>query len=243
MFIPTKLFSLDTSMNINLLKEIKYRCFLIFLNWFFLTNVFYLHKEILLFIIFKNLNYFNNTDFYLVYTNVTELFTIYIKLVNFCSLEVSFGFFLYHVLVFCIPTLYKNEFRVLTSWSLFFTALNLIYFIVFSKGFNVLILFLKDFQEPYVYFEIKVNEILNFVVELFFHFQVVFTSMSFLVFFCNLKLFRHFYYFILVLEILFYSCTFISLQDCLCLIVFIIIFEFLAFVLIVDQYKNKIRIK
>lgn len=189
-------------MNNNFFKEIKYRCFLIFLNWFFFTNLLYYYKEILLFIIFKKLSYFNSLEFYLVYTNITELFTIYIKLINFCNLQITFGFILYQIIIFCLPTFYKKEFKIIISILLLFHILNSIYIMTFTKLSFFIINFLKNFQEPYIYFEIKIYEIFQFLLKIFLHFQFIFISLS--VFFIvyirnNIMILRKLYYFLLII--------------------------------------------
>lgn len=193
-------------MNNNLLKEVQYRCLFIFLNWFFFTNLLYYYKEVVFFIILKKLSYLENLEFYLVYTDVTELFSIYLKLINFCNLQITLNFLFYHIVIFCIPALYKKEFKTLINLFFLFILVNNLYIILFSKLFPLLVDFLKNFQEPYIYFEIKVNEIFNFIVKIFLYFQFIFMVLM-LVFFSsfsrNIIKLRKLTHFLLVLTLIF----------------------------------------
>jgi len=167
----------------NLFKEIKFRCLFIFLNWIGFINLLYFYKEILFFLILKKLNYIDNFESYLVYTNITELFSIYIKLINFCNLQMNLSFICYHSIIFCIPAFYKKEFKNIINIFVLIIFFNSLYFILFSKLFPFLIDFLKNFQEPYMYFEIKVNEIFSFLLKIFIQFQFLFISILLLFFF------------------------------------------------------------
>ncbi len=230
-------------MNNNLIKEIKFRCFFVCLNWFVLTNIFYFYKEILLFQIFKNLNYLSNLEFYLVYTNITELFTIFIKLVNFCSLQITFIFMIYHVLVFCIPTFYNKEYKLIIV--IFFIILfsNSFYYIFFLKLCNLLIEFLKNFQEPYIFFEVKINEILQFLFQLFFRFQVLFVSLM-LLFFIQIKKNNRFmrkisYFLFIFISIYHYLNN--SIENIFLGFGCLVIFEFIFFLFLLKRKTLRIK--
>lgn len=97
--------------------EIKNRLFLLFLTWFSIILTIYLNKETILFtIIQKNSLKTNNKQleiFYFIFTNVTEIFSVYLKLITFLNLQTISIYFIYHCFIFIIPALFKSEYLYL----------------------------------------------------------------------------------------------------------------------------------
>lgn len=62
----------------------------------------YLYKETLLFTIVQpnlSLNEYKD-NFYFIFTNVLEVFSVYLRLTLFLSLQISFVYLLYHIFIF-----------------------------------------------------------------------------------------------------------------------------------------------
>ena len=96
------------------LQEIKIRLFLLFLTWLFTVLISYAYKEVLLCVILQvTENY--NSDFYFIFTNVTEIFSVYIKLIKFLGNQILFLYFFYHLFGFFSPALFKTEYNFIDS--------------------------------------------------------------------------------------------------------------------------------
>lgn len=99
-------------------SEIKYRFFLIVLNWLFTAWVCYIYKNCLLFLIINS----NYTQFYFIFTNISEIFFVNLNIVFFISNQICLIFIFYHLLIFLSLGLYKTElleFKFLFKLSLF----------------------------------------------------------------------------------------------------------------------------
>ena len=76
----------------NYFLEIKNRFFLIFIVWLSIILTSYLYKEIILFSIIqrnisKNINH-QIDIFYFIFTDVTEILSVYLKLITFLNLQI-----------------------------------------------------------------------------------------------------------------------------------------------------------
>jgi sec-independent protein translocase protein TatC len=95
---------------IKYLIEIKNRAFLLLFTYLFLVVAIYYYKEIILFLIIQSKTKFDYTSSdYFIFTDVTEIFSVYIKLILFFSTQIIIIFLLYHFIVFLIPALFNNE--------------------------------------------------------------------------------------------------------------------------------------
>nr|WAJ48188.1 hypothetical protein CCFAOBFC_00003 [Haslea ostrearia] len=71
--------------------ELKNRFLLLLTTWISTLLVSYIYKEILLFIIIEpSLNYSSQNMLYFIFTNVTEIFTVYLKIAIFGIILLSF---------------------------------------------------------------------------------------------------------------------------------------------------------
>jgi sec-independent protein translocase protein TatC len=105
-------------------SEIKYRLFLILLNWLFTTWINFLYKNSLLFfVINSNSKFINNyKQFYFIFTDISEIFYANLKIVFFISNQICLILIIYHLLIFLSLGLYKVEllkFRFFLKISLF----------------------------------------------------------------------------------------------------------------------------
>lgn len=143
--------------------EIKNRLLLIVLNFSLLFNISYYYKNILLFFLVKQVATNQEINFYLIYTNISELLNIYFEIVYLFTVNLSSYFILYHILIFISYALHKNEYKLISLFFFNFTILNLI-----LSLFVIMIIypfiweFFQYFQNSFVFnllnFEIKIHE-------------------------------------------------------------------------------------
>jgi len=117
----------------------------------------------------------------LIYTNLTEAFTTYLKVSSFTAFFVTFPYLALQVWRFSMPALYKKEkfvfrgFLIATPF-LFFSGALFAYYIIFPTAYD----FFLSFESPGVdgslpiQLEAKVNEYLNFVMRLILAFGICF---------------------------------------------------------------------
>ena len=92
--------------------EIKNRLFLLLFAWLFSVLACYINKEALLFILIdftQHLNVFD-TKPYFIFTNITEIFQVYLELTIFFSNQIVLTTIGYHIIMFLSLGLYKFEF-------------------------------------------------------------------------------------------------------------------------------------
>lgn len=192
--------------------ELKNRFLLLCLTFISCLLIIYLYKEILIFLIIQSKDNFDPTILnYFIFTDVTEIFNIYIKLIIFIILQILFLYFLYHMFIFFVPALFKKEYIFLNL------VIKLCYFTwVLSSYISIKVLipitwnFFLSFQELIakitlldIYFEAKLLEYFNFYIYLYFlsilYFQI---GMILLIIFnysninlYDIKKFRKIYYF------------------------------------------------
>ena len=110
--------------------EIKNRFLLMFLTWISTIFVCYIYKEILLFFCLTkvdSLSNSNNVIFYFIFTDVKEVFSVYLQLVFFVSNQVLIFYLIFHSLSFISLGLYQFEYRYLKI--MFYSG---IFFFLFS---------------------------------------------------------------------------------------------------------------
>lgn len=97
--------------------EIKSRAILLFANGFSVILVGYLYKEIILFVIIEPnllINIKKSLEtFYFIFTDVTEVFLIYFKLIIFLSLQILYVYSIYHFFIYLSPALFHFEYLYL----------------------------------------------------------------------------------------------------------------------------------
>jgi sec-independent protein translocase protein TatC len=235
--------------------EIKNRSFLLVLNCFFTVFITYAYKDILLFTIVQPSHIIVNIDlntFYFIFTDATEIFSVYIKLISFFCFQIIFYFLFYHALIFFSFALFKKEYLIFKFSYKALLFINLISLFIAS---NLLIPLTWDFFLSFqnlilknnslkIHFEAKIAEYFMFYTYFYyaciFYFQ--FVTFFFLLFsYINLdsiKKFRKLYHFCFII-----FSTLISpdvFNQFLVSIFFIIKYEFFVFS---KKLKNILLIK
>jgi sec-independent protein translocase protein TatC len=196
--------------------EFKNRLFFLLVLYLSTSISLYTYKEILLFLIVKP-NLKQNCQYSLVYfifTDVMEIFSVYIQLILFITFQFLVLFIIYHVYMYFIPAMFKKEYLYMKSvirvifCSWFFSVIISNYYIIpFSWDFFLSFQkFITD-KSFNIHFEAKLSEYFYFYISFynicFFYFQF-----SVVIFFClqhvnkklrNIKKFRKLYYFCFVL--------------------------------------------
>jgi sec-independent protein translocase protein TatC len=115
--------------------ELKNRFILLCCTWFSVLTACYLYKEIILFILIDSSNYFNSltTKPYFIFTNVSEIFYVYLELIFFISNQIVMLMLFYHTLMFLSLGLYKFEFLKLRFAFKFFLLTWLISILLLYK--------------------------------------------------------------------------------------------------------------
>lgn len=182
--LPTELFpsfNYINNMNSHYYKyynEIKNRFTLIIFCWIFCFCVCYGNKEVLLFLIAESSNTFGSTSQtnYFIFTNITEVFEVYIKLAVFISNQIIMNVIIYQILMFLSLGLYNFEFAKLKVAFQFFLVTWVIsslflYKILVPLSWS----FFLSFQENAdlngslsLFFEAKLNEYLDYFINLYF---------------------------------------------------------------------------
>ena len=160
----------------NFLKEIKNRSFLLLLTWLSVASVSYLYKETLIFLIVKpSLTIFQTSSLYFIFTNLTDLFLMYLNLTFFLATQISLFFIGYHLLLFLAPGLHNFEYKKLVivfSLSFLFWILSVI--ILNSYILPISWQFFLSFQTPTnqsmisFHLEAKITEYINFYIRLYY---------------------------------------------------------------------------
>lgn len=150
--------------------ELKNRFLLVTVAWVSTLLVSYIYKEALLFLILKpSLSYSNESSMYFIFTDVTEVFSVYLKIIVFFGFHTIIIYTLYHLLIFFSLGLYKFEYEYLC----FLFKMIGIVFICSIFVFNNILLpitwhFFLSFQSFSFlksidfYFESKIEEYLTF---------------------------------------------------------------------------------
>lgn len=150
--------------------EIRNRLCLILFTWVVIAFISYLYKETLLYLILKS-NLDNLTFNYFIFTNITEVFSMYLKLIYFVANQIVIFYICYHILIFLTPALYALEYNYLK----FIFTLLVSFWVVSVMFLNQILIpftwnFFLSFQQKlsnqtiYLHFEAKINEFLDFYI-------------------------------------------------------------------------------
>lgn len=157
--------------------EIKNRFILWCVTLLSILMVSYVHKETLLFTVIQpNLNLSDcKNNFYFIFTNVLEIFTVYLKLTLFLSLQVSFIYLFYHMFIFLSSGFFYLEYLyfkffvtiVFVVWVLSIVLSNFI-LIPFSWNFFLSFQSLIIAKSLNLHFEAKLNEYFSFYISFYY---------------------------------------------------------------------------
>lgn len=171
--------------------EIKNRFFLTFFSWGVALFVCGFYREILLTLIIKitalNINFYKKKDatFYFIFTDVKELFYVYLKLIFFVANCVCFAFLIYQLFMFFYLGMYAKEYKklkkivetfivvsfvaIITTY-VFVIPLSLDFFLSFQHKTNIS----SSFS---FFFEAKISEFFSFVIQTY---KICFLSFQFI---------------------------------------------------------------
>jgi sec-independent protein translocase protein TatC len=225
--------------------ELKARISLIVLAWFSSVIIGYFYKDTILFLVLQpDIIKISDNPYYFIFTNITEVFSVYIQIILWFSVQVMFFQTIYHVFTFLSFALFRLEYYFLKN----FLKISFIIFAVSLLTFNYLLIpltweFFLSFQQITsnnfisLHFEAKLNEYLNFYVSLYYNCIVYFQLFTIFMFFFSylnstlglIKSFRKLYYYFFVI-----FSTIISPPDVVSQIIIslllIVIYEFLVFI-------------
>ena len=191
--------------------EIKSRILLLFISGMLILLVGYIFKEVLLSIIVNSYCKGPSTELsYFIFTDIAEIFNVYVCLILFVAKQILFFQILYHLLIFLVPGLTKLEYKYLlvfflTSSFLFFFAVILFKKILFPFSWTFFLSFKNfvDFKSFTLHFEAKLLNYVTFFINLYFscilYFQFFLVPISFFIYFkidlSTYKRFRKFLYY------------------------------------------------
>jgi sec-independent protein translocase protein TatC len=156
--------------------EIRNRFFLLLYGWIFTAIITYFYKEILLYLLIKP-NFFSMSSIpvYFIFTNITEILSTYLKLIYFFSNQIVLIYVVYHVLMFLSPGLYYFEYKllkkgILLSFFFFFFSILILNVTILPTCWYFFLSFQKTIAQNTVnlYFEAKINEYVNFYINLYY---------------------------------------------------------------------------
>lgn len=158
-------------------NEIRNRCLIIFSAWLLCLSICYLYKENILFILINfNSSFIKlNKEPYFIFTDITEIFNVYIELTLFVANQMAIFLLLYHSFMFISLGLYKFELIrinsilkiVIITWLI---SLTLLYHLIIPISWNFFLSFYTNsntLQPIAFFFETRLIEYFN-------HFQNVY---------------------------------------------------------------------
>lgn len=198
--------------------EIKNRLFLLFIAWISTVFVGYFYKEILLFVIIQPNKFISINEpltlFYFIFTDITEILSVYLKLVTFLSLQIFFIYTLYHFFLFFSPALFKSEYRnclfgvkVVSLMWLISLILSNCFLIPLTWNFFLSFQDLTANRSFNLHFEAKLNEYFNFYVSFYYLSGIYCQFFSLLLLYINhtnvniqiIRKFRKLYYYCFII--------------------------------------------
>lgn len=154
-------------------NEVRSRICLFLIASFFTLLAGYIFKEVLLCVVVNS--YTTATGFsYFIFTDVVEVFNVYVRLILFLSKQVLFFYFGYHLFVFMAPGLTKSEYRFFltlfsTSAILFLLSVTVFYTLLlpFSWKFFLSFKTFSTFKSLTLHFEAKLMDYITFFFNLY----------------------------------------------------------------------------
>jgi sec-independent protein translocase protein TatC len=178
--------------------EIKNRLLLLLVTWLSTIFVCYTYKETLLFLLIQSNGFSINNSimFYFIFTNVTEIFSVYIQLITFLCFQVFFWYLIYHCFNFLSLAMFKIELYYLKTFLSFsilmwVCSIFLTHFVLVPITWNFFLSFQDIISSKFVqlHFEAKLTEYLTFYVLIYY----------LCVFYC--QIFTIFFFFLIMLII------------------------------------------
>lgn len=187
--------------------EIRNKFILLILTLFSTLLVCYWYKNVLLFLVTQM--HLNDVNFYFIFTDVTELFSVYFRIIFFFSVQIITWYGVYHIFFFLSTALYLHEFKFISflfSSGTFFWLLSglLSTYVLIPFGWNFFLSF--QLQQGF-YFEARISEYFNFYTNAYFLCLTYCQSFTLLFFFLAniqqnylyIKKYRKLYYYIFLI--------------------------------------------
>ena len=199
------------------LKELKFRIYFVIANVGTTAFISYAYKDVLLFVLLKPNQQLSGNNWillsYFIFTNITELFSVYTKIVFLTTLQVALFYFIYHILAFYSYASFKKEYfwnfklvcllvtnliLVIALFNYFIVPISWTFFFDFQRfiSFNFIKLYFEPNINKYVDFCIYVHKTCLFYSQLFFLVAVFLNSQLHTKSYT--KKFRKSYYFIFI---------------------------------------------
>jgi sec-independent protein translocase protein TatC len=193
--------------------EIKNRLFLLFTTWSFVSIVCYFYKETLLFVLINSTQNLLHASSYFIFTDVSEIFYVYLRLAFFISNQITVVMFFYHLLIFLALGLYRFELnKIQFTFKIFIvtwlSSMVLLYKFLIPFSWS----FFLNFQQSKIglqpvsfFFEAKIIEYFNYLTNVYY---ICLLSCQFLIIITLLlnsisnkknKMFRKLFYLIFVI--------------------------------------------
>ena len=176
--------------------EIRSRLFLLILSTSLIFLAGYIFKEVLLSIVINSYIVANSSEelSYFIFTNVVEVFYVYVCLILFLTKQVLFFHLCYHLFMFLVPGFTKSEYQYLLiffSTSSFFFFLSLVLFkkLLFPLSWSFFLSFktFVTFKSLTLHFEAKLLDYVLFFINFYFssilYFQFFLLPFFFVVYF------------------------------------------------------------
>jgi Sec-independent protein secretion pathway component TatC len=156
--------------------EIKNRFFLLSTTWGFIAIMCYSYKEALLFMLINSTQNLLLASSYFIFTDVSEIFYVYMQLTFFISNQITVLMFFYHLLIFLALGLYKFEFNKLKlTFKIFMitwlSSIILLYKFLIPFSWSFFLNFQKNkigLQPVSFFFEAKIIEYFNYFTNLYY---------------------------------------------------------------------------
>jgi len=159
-------------------EETKNRFLLTFFAWISCLGTSYYYKETILFILINSSNLFldSNEKPYFIFTNVTEVFYVYVELILFISNQITVIMLTYQVLMFLSLGLYRFELKkikfLFQNFLLTWVASSLLLFnLIIPFTWKFFLSFQKNSANAQVvsfFFEAKLDEYLHYFISLYY---------------------------------------------------------------------------
>lgn len=155
----------------NYFLEIKNRLFLVGFLWVTVFITCYHYKEVILFLlIYSNSKLYSLNSVYFIFTNITDLFSMYFILSYFVSNQIFVLVFSYHIVVFLSPGLFKFEYDLIkvgmfVCLCFYLTSICLLNNVVLPYLWEFFTSFHSGPSKDVLFFESKITEYLHFYID------------------------------------------------------------------------------
>lgn len=189
------------------LLEIQSKLILLILTIFSTSLVCYQYKDVLLFLVTQM--HINEENLYFIFTDVTELFSAYLKIILFFLFQITLWYLFYHFFSFLSTAFYFQEFKFTSCLfysGTFFWFLSILFssYVAIPFGWNF---FLSFQSQQSFYFEARISEYLKFYNNTYFvcliYYQILTALFVFLTDikqnYSYIKKYRKFYYYLFLI--------------------------------------------